>query len=96
MTQENFHALLLESENEQWIYLQVTEILNLGHQKKEVPSVQMRRFNIEQLIKGWDIDTASSYLVVDQGPFKKLRYKTTSTIAEIDAAASESFSISVS
>ena len=96
MTSEALHALLLESENEQWIYIQVEEEMNVGNKKKIYPSVEVRRVNIEQIIWGYDIDTTSSYLFIDRGPFGVWRLKTTHTIDEIDNIASESFSISVS
>jgi hypothetical protein len=95
MVSSQFHGLLLESENEQFIYLQVVEVMNVANKKKEIPSVETRRINIEHIVKGWDIDTTSSYLIIDDG-FTMMRMKTTHTIEEIDAVASESFSISVS
>lgn len=96
MTMAAFHALLLEAENEQWIYLEVTEIQNVYSKKTSKPAVQVRRVSVDQIIKGYDRDTRSSYLFVNRGPFEVLRYKTSHLIAEIDAAASESFSISAS
>jgi len=90
-----FHALLLGSENEQWIYIEVTEIANVLIGKKE-KIVRTVRLNIDQLIYGYDRDTRSSYLFVDRGPFEMLRFKTSHTIAEIDDISSISFSISAS
>jgi len=96
MTSEAFHALLLEAENEQWLYLEVTEIRNEYYGSSERPSIQTRRVNVEQIIKGYDRDSRSSFIWVNRGPFEVLRFKTSHTIDEIDNVASESFSISVS
>jgi len=101
-TPEALEIKLLEAENNQFLYLEITEIVNLHSGKKERPTVQVRRVNIEQIIKGYDIligeesTPTHSYLIVHRGPFEVLRYKTTHLINEIDAIASESFSISVS
>ena len=97
MTSEAFHAKILEAENEQWLYLEVVEEKDMGNGRKIIPSVLVRRVNIEQIIKAYDISTTQSYLYIRRGAaFNVLRLKTTHTIDEIDAVASESFSISAS
>lgn len=102
LTPAALHIKLLEAENEQFQYLEVTEIKNMYSGKVERPTVQTRRINIEQIIKGYDVKLGSettathSYIYVHRGPFEVLRYKTTSLIDEIDNVYSESFSISAS
>lgn len=102
LTPEALHIQLIEAENEQFQYLEIVEMKNVYSGEIERPPVQVRRINIEQIIKGYDftigdeVTPTHSYLYVHRGPFDVWRYKTTSLIDEIDNVYSESFSISVS
>lgn len=94
LTMAQFHQKLNEVANEQYVYVQVTEIY--GKFKQALVVNRTYRVNIDQIAYGKNINTTSSYLWIDRGPFELLRLKTTHTIDEIDNIASESFSISTS
>lgn len=90
-----FHALLRGAENDQWIYIEVTEIQNV-HNGRTSKDVRTYRINIDQIIKAYDRDTRSSYIFIERGPFEVLRLKTSHTIADLDNISSVSYSISIS
>lgn len=92
-----FHALLRGAANEQFVYIEVTEIVNENSGAvSTIPSGRTYRVNIDNIIDGYDRDTRSSYIRIERGPFEVLRFKTSHLIAEIDDISSISYSISVS
>jgi len=86
-------ALMRESLAEPFINLDLSHIWRNGrweaYDKYTVVSVKL-------IYWAYDLDTASSVIVIEHGPFKSQKYKTSHTIAEIETAASASVSLSES
>ncbi|MBD3284648.1 hypothetical protein GF395_04380 [Candidatus Uhrbacteria bacterium] len=100
LTGEQLHALARESEsvyniqNERWLYSHVLEIRD-GSGTKTFD--QDMRIDSKRIKHGYDLsDKTHSYLFMDDDSFREVRYKVAHTIASIDAAGSQSTSLSFS
>lgn len=67
------------------------EVSVAGYTERDLtPPSTVIAFKADAIVNGWDIDTSSCYVYVNEGAFKQERWKLNHTISELDQSQSNS------